>query len=131
MRQVVGDLELDRDELDAAHLPDEGCEQLRKPTGLTAPDRLQGGTLWLAGALVNEEAHRRLGLATPDVANKVAYSDEVEPVKRDLTVPTLANVVGQDSIAVAMARRLGKRARTGNIAFADVEPVAYDVPRGN
>ena len=43
----------------------------------------------------------------------------------------LANVVRQDPIAAALTGGQRERVGAGNIAFADVEPVADDVPGGN
>src|SRR6185295_7195274 len=95
-----------------------------------APDQLKRFALLLVRPLVDEDAHRGFGLATPDVADEVRHPQEIEPIEGDIAVVALANVVRQDPITVAEGWGLRERAGTGNIAFADVEPVADDVPGG-
>src|SRR5438067_2281699 len=126
--EVVGDLEGDRRVLDPAHLADRLGEFSRPAAGLTPEDRLQRPTLRLVGALVDVDAHRRLRLARPEVAHEGAERDHVQIVEPDVAVVPLADVPGEDALAVALARRLRERAGAGNGALADVESVALEMP---
>jgi hypothetical protein len=70
--QVIGDVEVDRDELDSAHLVDQLGEGAWPAASISPKDRLQRIALALVGALVDEEAHRGvLGLAGPNVPSKL------------------------------------------------------------
>src|SRR6185295_10748931 len=110
--EIVGDLEVDRGELDPAHLLDQLREAGGPAAGLTAPDRLDG-------------------LAGPDVPFKAADSHYVERVERDVAVVSLADVPGEDAVALPVVRGLGESAATGDAAPADVEPVAAESPARN
>src|SRR5439155_19172518 len=129
--EVVGDLEGDRRVLDPAHLADRLGEFSRPAAGLTPEDRLQRPTLRLVGALVDVDAHRRLRLARPEVALEGAERDHVQVVEPDVAEVPLVDVPGEDALAVPLARRLRERARAGDRAVADVEPVAFEMPAGN
>src|SRR5579884_162547 len=128
--QVAGNLELDRDVLDPTELAEHGGELPGPATGLAAEDRLQRLALPLIGALVDEQAHRHLG-AGPDVALEVAHPDQAQAVQPHIAVLPLADVPSEDSLAVAVARRLGKGARARDVALADIEPVAPGIPPRN
>jgi hypothetical protein len=80
--QVVVDLELDRRELDAAHVVDQLGERRGPSARLPAEDRLERLTLGLVGALVDEEPHRRLGLGGPDISLERADRDGVQAIER-------------------------------------------------
>src|SRR5512143_871736 len=125
--EIVRHLELDRDEVDAAELGDTPRELRGPASGLAAEDRLQRVALPGVGARVDEDGHRRPG-AGPEIAFKVTERDDVESVERNLAVGALAHVPGENAVAVAERRRLGELARTGNVALADVEPVAVELP---
>src|SRR6185295_17093973 len=130
--EIVGDLEVDRGELDPAHLLDQLREAGGPAAGLTAPDRLNGLALTVVGSLVDEEPHRGVdGLAGPDVPFKAADSHYVERVERDVAVVSLADVPGEDAVALPFVWCLGESADTGDPAPADVEPVAAESPARN
>src|SRR5262249_18570542 len=129
--EVVGDLERDRDVLDPADLADRAGELPGPAPSLTAEDRLQRLALALVGALVHVDADRRLRLARPDVALERAQRHHVQSVQAHVAVAPLADVPGDDALAVALARSLGERAGTRNRAIANVEPVSGDVPLWN
>lgn len=69
MGEVVGDLELDRGELDSAYVLDELGEAGGPAARLPTEDHLKRPALRLVGALVDEKPHGRLG-AVPDVTYK-------------------------------------------------------------
>ena len=125
--EVGRDFELDRRELDAAHLGDFLRELSRPAAGLAAEDRLQRLALLRVGARVDEDAHRRLGI-DPDVALEAADRDHVEPVERDVAEAPVTDVPGEDPLADARRGRLREFAGAGDVAFANVEPVAVRVP---
>ena len=127
MGEVVGQLELDRRRLHAADLADRLGEGARPPTGLAAEDRLQRLALGVVGAVVEVDPERRLR-ARPDVALELADRQDVEVVERHVAEAALADVVGEDADAMVVRRRLGELARAGDVAAADVEPIALGVP---
>ena len=102
-----------------------------QPPASPAEDRLQRLALALVGALVDEEPHRRLGLAGPDVALERADRDHVQAVERHVAIVALADVPGEDAVALALVRGLGERAAARHPAPADVEPVAGESPLRN
>src|ERR671925_2277606 len=110
--EVVGDLEVDRGELEPADVRlGERGEDRGPAARLPGEDRLERLALALVRALVEEESRRRvLRLAGPDVPLERAHHDDVEPVERHVAVVPLADVPGQDAVALALVRRLGKRA---------------------
>src|SRR5439155_1735203 len=81
-------------------------------------------------ALVDVDPHRRLRLARPEVALEGAERDHVQVVEPDVAELPVTDVPGEDALAVALARRLREGARARDRAFADVEPVALEVPLG-
>src|SRR5579884_1507240 len=129
--EVVGDLEVDGRELEAADLADQLGELGRKaarPTVEDGPERL---ALALVGALVEEDAHGDLGLAGPDVALEGAHGDHVQAVQDHVAVAALTDVPGQHPLAPVVGGRLGELAGAGDVAPADVEPVAGQPPLRN
>src|SRR5205085_4273066 len=124
------DVDFDGRELDATHLGDVLCELARPAAGLSAEDRLQRFALLRVGALIHEDAHRGLG-TFPDVALEVAQRDDIEAVERDGPVGAFPDVPDQDAVAIAVRRSTREFARAWNIALADIEPVALELPRGN
>src|SRR5439155_20165017 len=128
VRQVAGDLDRDRDELEAAHLREKCCKAGRPAAGLAAEDRLQRRALLLVGPLVDEEAHPGLGLAGPDIAFELAERHQAEAIERDVAVMAPPDMPGEHAGAGIVGRRLGELAGARNAAAADVEPVAGQTP---
>jgi hypothetical protein len=113
--EVIGDLEIDWRELDPAYLVDEFGEAGGPTPCLSANDCLERLALAFIGALVDEEAHGRIGcLAGPEVPFKATDSDDVQPVERHIAVVPLADVPGEDALAPPLVRCLGERATAGN-----------------
>jgi hypothetical protein len=129
--EVVVDLELDRGELDTTHVVDQLGECARPAAGVAAEDRLERLALALVGPLVDEEPHRRLGLAGPDVALERAHSHDVQPIQLHVTVAPLAHVPGEDAVAFPVVGCWGEGAAAGHPAPADVEPVSRQPPARN
>jgi hypothetical protein len=129
--EVGAELEDDRYILDAAELADVGGEDLRPTAGLAGEDGLQGLALARIGALVDVEAHAHLGLAGPDVALEGADGQEVEAIELDIAVMAGADMPGEHADAGIIRRRLRELAGAGNVAAADIEPVADKTPRGD
>src|SRR5439155_10326780 len=125
--EVVGDLERDRDVLDPADLGDRTGALAGPTAGLPAEVRLQRLALRVVCAFVDEDPHRRLR-ALPDVPVEVAQRNDVQAVEAHVAVVSLANVPGENAVAVTFAWSLGKRAGAGNGALADVEPVSDQAP---
>ena len=57
-----------------------------------------------------------------------AYHQQIEAVEPDLTVVTLVDVPGEHALAGVFGRGLRELARAGDVAAADVEPVANKTP---
>jgi hypothetical protein len=57
-----------------------------------------------------------------------AQREEVKAAKANRTVVPLANVPRQHALACVLGRCLSKLARAGNVAAADIEPVADKAP---
>src|SRR5205085_11172237 len=91
-----------------------------------------GLALALVGALVEEDAQRRFGLAGPDITPfDVSHRQDVQTVERHVAVVPLPDVVGQHAAADVVGRRLRELAWTWDIAATDIEPVTRDVPLEN
>src|SRR5207245_2402661 len=114
VHQVVGDLDRDRDELEAAHLSEKRREAGRPAAGLAAEDRLQRRALLLVGPLVEEEAHSGLGLAGPEIAFELAERHQAQAVERDVAVMALPDIPGEHARAGIVSRRLGELAGARN-----------------
>src|SRR4029079_10544128 len=98
--------------------------------GLAAEDRLQRFPLRGIALRVDEYAHRGLGVL-PDVALERADGQHVEPVEEHVAIATMVDVPRENPFAVAERGGLRKLAGAGDVALADVEPVAFDAPAGN
>jgi hypothetical protein len=128
-REVVGDLEGDRDELDAAHVGHDLGELGGPSAGVAAEDREQCLPLAFVGAFVDEDPDFGLTFTGPRVAGESAIErDDVEAGEFDITVPTFVDVPSHRAVAVAGRRRLGERTGARDAALADIEPLALGVP---
>jgi hypothetical protein len=97
---------------------------------LFAEDHLQRLSLRGVGTLVEKHAHRCLG-ALPDIAFEVPEGDHIEPVERYRAIGSFSEMPNQNAIAIPISRGASEFARTWDVAFADVEPVAFGVPLEN
>src|SRR5215207_1657781 len=100
--ELVVDLELDRGILDPPHVIDQLGERGGPAAGLAAEDRPERLALTPVGAFVDEEPHRRTRLAGPDVALERADRNDVQPIQLHVAVVTLADVPGEDAVALAV-----------------------------
>src|SRR6516165_2699446 len=128
--KIIGDLEVDRDELDPADVVDHPGEAGRPAARLPPKDRLERLALALVGSFVDEEAHRRLG-AGPQVPRERHDSDEVQLVKCHISVASLAYVAGDHPVALVLVRGLAERTPARDPAPADVEHIARQPPTRN
>ena len=85
----------------------------------------------LVGTLIDVEAERQLRLPSPEVAIELPDSEDIEAVKPDGTIFTLADVVGEQAIAVIVGWWLCELARTRDIAASHVEPITLHPPLRN
>jgi hypothetical protein len=74
---------------------------------LPAPDRLQGLSLRLVGALVQEERHVDLGTG-PDVALEHAERHQVQSVEPHVAEVSVADVPGEDALAPRTVGSMGR-----------------------
>ncbi len=130
-RQILGNLERDRHELDATDVSNQ-LGKLRLPaTGLTRKHGLQYLPLALIRTLVDKEAQRDNAFAVftgPGVALELCDADDVQPVEPDVTVRPLSNMIGEVGLTLIVGRRLCELTRTGYVARTDVKPVALQPP---
>src|SRR5205823_5220898 len=87
---------------------------------LPRKDPLEGFALPLVGTRIDVESECQLCLPSPDVAIKLPDSEDIEAVKPDVTVFTLADVVGEQAFAVIVGWWLCELARTRNVAASNV-----------
>jgi hypothetical protein len=92
---------------------------------------LEDFALPLIGALIDVEAERQLRFPSPDVAIKLPDSEDIEAVKPDVTILPLADVVGEQAVAVIVGRWLCELARTRDVAASHVEPMTLHPPLRN
>jgi hypothetical protein len=126
--KVVRDFKGDGDEFDPPKFSDKSRKLGRPPAGFTGENPLQGLALLPVGCFIDEEAHCDRGLASPDVALKSSESDQVQIVEPDLAKITLSDMPCQHALAGVVRRGLGKLTGAGDIAAADIEPVASETP---
>src|SRR5689334_6295336 len=127
-REIVVHVEVDARELQSAHVADEAGERAGPTTGAAPEDHLQRLALTLVGALVDEDRHRHLRLALPDVAPEETEGHHVQAVEPHVAVAAGSDMPREDALAGIVRRRLRERAGTGDAAAARVEPVAGDTP---
>jgi hypothetical protein len=83
-------------------------------------------------SLVKKESHFGfLYFASPSVALKATYHQHVQPIKRRFTIVTVLDMICKHALAVSIGWSLGKRARAGDVALADVKPISQNFPIGN
>src|SRR5262249_35290468 len=94
---------------------------------VSAEDRHQRFSLAFVRALVDVDAHRG-PRALPEIALEGSQRNDVQIVQSCVAEVPLTDVPREDSLAVTLARRLRKRARTGDGALAHIEPIALYAP---
>ena len=75
-------------------LPDQGGTGGHEAARLPRKDPLERVALLLVGTRIDVETERRVGLPSPDVAIKLRDSEDIEAVKPDVPILTLADVIG-------------------------------------
>ncbi len=83
------------------------------------------------GPFVDVDAHAGLGFAGPEIAFELAERHEVEPVEPHVAEMPLADMPCEHALAMVAGRRLRELARARDVAAADVEPVASEMPLGD
>src|SRR5215207_7794294 len=126
--EVVGDLELDRGVLDPSYFVDQLGEAGGPSARLSTKDRLERRALVLIRSLVDEEPHRGLRLTGPDIALERADRDDVQVIESHVAVAPLANMPGQDAVALPLVGCLSEGAAAWHPASANVEPIASESP---
>src|SRR5205823_2781894 len=127
--EVVSDLDLDRRELDSAHLLEQPGEPGRPAARLPAEDRLERFALGIVGALVDEEPRERVvGLAGPDVPYEGAHHHNVQPIERHVAVVALPDTPGEDAVALVLVGGLSEGATAGHPAPTHVKPITNKSP---
>jgi hypothetical protein len=92
---------------------------------LPAKDRLQRFLLLRVGHVIHEEGSLEAGcLPGPDVVLERGRQYEVQIGESNIAEMFLADAVRQHGTANIVCRRLSEYARTGDVAAANVEPVA-------
>jgi hypothetical protein len=94
------------------------------PPAWPPEDCLQGLALAFIGPLVDEEAHPNLAFIRPDVAFEGTEAQQIETIESHIAVMALADMPGEHARTGIVCRRLSEFAWTGNVAAADVEPIA-------
>src|SRR5262249_45365670 len=87
--------------------------------------------LALVGLRVDIHAHDRSDLAAPQIALELAERDHVQAIELDVSELAGAHVPGEHALAVIAGRRLRELAGAGDVATANVEPIAGEPPLGN
>src|SRR4029078_11214248 len=129
-REDARHFELDRRVFDALHVADL-LRALNAPSARPAAEhRLQRFPLRGIALRVDEYAHRGLGVL-PDVALERADRQHVVRVEEHVAIAPMVYVPREKPFAVAERGGLRKLAGAGDVALADVEPVAFDAPAGN
>jgi hypothetical protein len=85
----------------------------------------------LISPLIDVEAERQSRLPSPDVAIKLADREDIEAIKRDVPVCTLADVVGEQAVAMIVGGWLCELARTRDVAASHIEPITLHPPLRN
>src|SRR5213076_801240 len=86
-------------------------------SGLSRENRLQRFALLRIGPFIDEETHPGLDVLHPYVSLESGKREEVEAVKPNRAIMTLANVPRQHALAGIVGRGLSKLARSRNIAL--------------
>jgi hypothetical protein len=129
--KVIRDFKGDGDEFDPPEFSDQGGKLGGPPAGLTSKDLLQGRALLPVGSFIDEEAHRDRSLASPYVALKGGKGEQIQIIELDLAEMPLPNMPHQHALAGVVRRGLGELTGAGDIAAANVEPVAGEAPLGD
>jgi hypothetical protein len=85
----------------------------------------------LIGTLIDVEAERQPRLPSPEVALKLADREDIEAIKLDVPICTLADVVGKQAVAVIVGWWLCELARARDVAASHVEPITLHPPLRN
>ena len=80
------------------------------------------------GLLRVAEAHRDRRFASPYVALKGSKGEQIQIIQLDLAKMTVPNMTRQHALAGVVRRGLGELTGAGDIAAANVEPVAGETP---
>ena len=83
------------------------------------------------GTCIEVEAERRVSLPSPDVAIKLRDREDIEAIKPDVPIRTLADVIGQHAFAVVVRWWLCELARTRNVAASNIKPIPLHPPLRN
>ena len=126
--KVVRDFKGDGDEFDPPEFSDQSGKLGGPPAGLTGEYPLQGVALLPVGTFINEEAHRDRSVASPYVALKGSKGEQIQIIQLDLAKMTVPNMPRQHALAGVVRRGLGELTGAGDIAAANVEPVAGETP---
>jgi hypothetical protein len=128
VREVIGHFKGDRHKLKPTDFPNHGGKGGHEATCLPRKNLLERVALPLVGTRIDVETKRRVGLPRPDVAIKLRDREDIEAVKPDVPIRSLADVIGQHAFAVIIGWRLCELARTWDITASHVEPIAFHPP---
>jgi hypothetical protein len=126
--EVIRDLKRNRDEVDTPEFADKGGELGRPAADFARKNPLQGFALPIVGSFIDKEAHRDGRFSSPYIAFKGSEGEQIQAVELDLAKMALPDMPREHPLAGVVRRSLGKLARAGDVAAADVEPIAGKTP---
>jgi hypothetical protein len=89
--QIIGEFKRDRDEFDAAQIPNGGGKAGRPASSLARKNRLERLPLPFVGSLIDKESQTRLG-ACPNIPFEGGERQEIESIKLNVAEMALSDV---------------------------------------
>src|SRR3712207_4265734 len=92
---------------------------------------LERVALPFVGTRIDVKTERRVCLPRPDVAIKLRDREDIEAVKPEVPILSLADVIGQHAFTVIVRGWLCELARTWDVTASHVEPIPLHPPLRN